>query len=181
MPRFMISRPSRNCSYASVLLERSALAIRCDGSSFTFRASTTAAAISSCTWKTSVSSRSYVCDQRCELSAARMSWAVTRSLLPDLRTLPSSTLATSSVFAMVATSTSFPLNEKDDVRAMTRSWGICASRLSSSSERPSEKYSCSLSELMLTSGSTAIDGVSDAFGPSRFACACRNQSTPAPR
>ena len=54
-------------------------------------------------------------------------------------------------------STSLPLNENDEVRAMTRSCGTWASRLSSSSDRPSEKYSCSWSELMLTNGSTAMD------------------------
>src|SRR5262249_56536367 len=36
--------------------------------------------------------------------------------------------------------------------------GTLASRLSSSSARPSEKYSCSLSALRLCSGSTAIEG-----------------------
>ena len=34
---------------------------------------------------------------------------------------------------------SFPLNEKDDVRAVTLSCGIFASRFNSSSEMPSEK------------------------------------------
>ena len=54
-------------------------------------------------------------------------------------------------------SASLSLNEKLEVRAMTRSCGTCASRFSSSSERPSEKYSCSWSELMLTNGSTAME------------------------
>src|SRR5258705_8962995 len=52
---------------------------------------------------------------------------------------------------------SLPLNENDDVRAVTCNCGIFASRLSSSSEMPSEKYSCSLSLLMFTNGSTAIE------------------------
>src|SRR6266498_2181916 len=80
-----------------------------------------------------------------------------RKLLPDLRTLPSSTCATLSAFAIVATSTSLPLNENDEVRAITRNCGICANWFNSSSDKPSEKYSCSLSELMLTKGRTAMD------------------------
>ena len=80
-----------------------------------------------------------------------------RTLSPDLRTLPSSTFATLSLRAISAMSTSLPLNENDDVRAMTRSSGTCASRLSSSSEMPSAKYSCSLSALMFTKGSTAME------------------------
>ena len=86
-----------------------------------------------------------------------MSCAVMRNLSPDLRTLPSSTLATLSLRAISAMSTSLPLNENDEVRAMTRSSGTCARRLSSSSEMPSAKYSCSLSALMFTKGSTAIE------------------------
>jgi hypothetical protein len=50
-----------------------------------------------------------------------------------------------------------PLNENDDVRAMTRSCGSCASRFSTSSASPSEKYSWSLAWLMSTNDSTAID------------------------
>ncbi|MND05021.1 hypothetical protein D3C83_255790 [compost metagenome] len=63
------------------------------------------------------------------------------TVLPDLRTLPSSTCATCSTFAMVATSTFLPLKENDEVRAITRRSGTLASRSSSSSESPSEKYS----------------------------------------
>ena len=80
-----------------------------------------------------------------------------RNVSPDLRTLPSSTFATLSLRAISAMSTSLPLNENDEVRAMTRSSGTCARRLSSSSEMPSAKYSCSLSALMFTKGSTAIE------------------------
>ena len=50
-----------------------------------------------------------------------------------------------------------PLNENDEVRAVTCNCGIFESRFSSSSEIPSEKYSFALSSLMLTNGSTAID------------------------
>src|ERR1700758_1433636 len=50
-----------------------------------------------------------------------------------------------------------PLNEKEEVRAATCSSLISARELSSSSVRPSEKYSWSLSPLMFTNGSTAIE------------------------
>ena len=62
-----------------------------------------------------------------------------RKVLADLRTLPSSTLATFSALAIVAISTSLPLNENDEVRAITRNCGICANWFNSSSDRPSEK------------------------------------------
>src|SRR5205807_9777703 len=55
--------------------------------------------------------------------------------------------------------------ENDEVRAITRNCGICASWFSNSSDRPSEKYSCSLSELMLTKGSTAMDLEETSFEP----------------
>ena len=65
--------------------------------------------------------------------------------------------ATLSSWATCASFTSLPLYENAEEREITRSFGIFASRFSSSSEIPSEKYSWSLSELMLTNGSTAID------------------------
>src|ERR1700683_604242 len=80
-----------------------------------------------------------------------------RTVLPDLRTLPSSTAPTLSLWAIVSTSTFSPLNEKDEVRAATWSSLTSVRELSSSSVSPSEKYSCSLSPLMLTNGSTAIE------------------------
>src|SRR5215467_13577771 len=58
---------------------------------------------------------------------------------------------------MVSTSVSLPLNEKEDVRAVTCSSFTCASALRISSVSPSEKYSCSLSPLMFTNGSTAME------------------------
>ena len=85
-----------------------------------------------------------------------------RTRLPDRRTLPSSTDATLSVFAIVGMSTSLPLNENADVRDATRRPRILASTFSSSSDSPSAKYSFSSSRLMLTNGSTAIDGGSRA-------------------
>ena len=81
-----------------------------------------------------------------------------RTRPPALRTLPSSTCATASLAATVAMSVFSPLNANEEVRAITRRPGIRASTLSSSSDRPSEKYSLSGSPLMLTKGSTAIDG-----------------------
>ena len=68
-----------------------------------------------------------------------------RTELPALRTEPSSTCATCSVRAISGIAISLPLNENDEVRAVTCNCGIFASRFSSSSEIPSEKYSCSLS------------------------------------
>ena len=55
-------------------------------------------------------------------------------------------------------SSCFPLKANAEVRAVTFNPGICARALMISSARPSLKYSCSLSPLMLTNGSTAIDG-----------------------
>src|SRR6516165_8500298 len=52
---------------------------------------------------------------------------------------------------------SLPLNENDEVRAVTWSCGILARRLRSSSVMPSEKYSWSLACDMSTNGSTAIE------------------------
>ena len=49
------------------------------------------------------------------------------------------------------------MKENDEVRAATCSCGIFASRFSSSSEMPSEKYSWSLSGDMSANGSTAIE------------------------
>src|SRR5512142_1481725 len=51
---------------------------------------------------------------------------------------------------------SLPLNENDDVRAVTCSCGTFVSRFKRSSEMPSEKYSFDLSSLMFVNGSTAI-------------------------
>ena len=48
-----------------------------------------------------------------------------------------------------------PWNENEEVRAATCSSSRRASEFKTSSVRPSEKYSCSLSPLMLTNGSTA--------------------------
>ena len=88
---------------------------------------------------------------------ALINCAVIRTELPDLRTEPSSTCATCSVRAISGIPISLPLNANDDVRAVTCNCGIFASRFSSSSEMPSEKYSCSLSALMFTNGSTAME------------------------
>jgi hypothetical protein len=86
-----------------------------------------------------------------------MSCAVMRMVCAERRTLPSSIAPTFSLRAIVPMSLSWPLNEKADVRAATCSSLISASELSSSSVSPSEKYSCSLSPLKFTNGSTAIE------------------------
>src|SRR5580658_2546669 len=83
--------------------------------------------------------------------------AVTRTLCSALRTLPSKTAATFSLCATVAMSGCSPWNEKEEVRAATWSSLIRESAFSTSSVSPSEKYSCSLSPLMFTNGSTAIE------------------------
>jgi hypothetical protein len=64
------------------------------------------------------------------------SWVATRSSLPDLRTLPSRILLTFSFRAMVGMSSFLPLNENDEVRAMTRNAGTLVSSSMSSSARP---------------------------------------------
>src|SRR5579863_3815203 len=80
-----------------------------------------------------------------------------RIVCAERRTLPSSTAPTFSLRAIVAMSVSLPLNENAEVRAATCNSLISASELSSSSVSPSEKYSCSLSPLRFTNGSTAIE------------------------
>ncbi len=83
---------------------------------------------------------------------------------PALRTLPSRTSATFSFRATVGMSTLAPLKLNAEVRDATRRPRIFDSTLSSSSDRPSAKYSFAASSLMLTKGSTAIDGVSAPAG-----------------
>src|SRR5438132_3236958 len=82
-----------------------------------------------------------------------------RTRLPDFLTLPSSTLLTCSARPISSTLTFLPLNENEDVRAATFKLSIFASALSSSSARPSQKYSFSGSALIFANGSTAIEGV----------------------
>ena len=86
-----------------------------------------------------------------------MSCAVIRTFLPDLRTLPSRMCATLSFSPITRRSSFRPLNWNDEVRPITRNSGSFASRLSSSSDRPSAKYSWSLLALMSANGSTAMD------------------------
>src|ERR1700721_278649 len=80
-----------------------------------------------------------------------------RMVFAERRTLPSSTAPTFSLRAIVPMSVFVPLNENAEVRAATCNSLISESELSSSSVSPSEKYSCSLSPLMFTNGSTAIE------------------------
>jgi hypothetical protein len=88
---------------------------------------------------------------------ALISCAVMRMVSAERRTLPSRTAPTFSLRAIVPMSVSLPLKENADVRAATCSSLISLSELSSSSVSPSEKYSCSLSPLRFTNGSTAIE------------------------
>ena len=81
---------------------------------------------------------------------------------PCLRTLPSSTCETRNRSATTATSTSLPLNAKQDVREGTRSSATRASASSNSSARPSAKYSWSCPGLISTNGRTARDRCSRA-------------------
>src|SRR5512145_1154888 len=69
-------------------------------------------------------------------------------------------LATPSLLAMVRRSSFFPLKANDEVRPATFRLGIFTSALRSSSVRPSEKYSWSLSLLILVKGRTARELVS---------------------
>src|SRR4029453_14017319 len=64
---------------------------------------------------------------------------MTRTRVPALRTLPSSTWRTSSRRAMSVTSSDLPLNENDELRAATRRPSICPSALMISSEMASER------------------------------------------
>ncbi len=82
-----------------------------------------------------------------------------RARLPARRTLPSSKVATFSRRPMAATVSPVPRNWKDELRAATRRPRILASMSSSSSARPSEKYSCSSSRLRFTKGNTAMEAI----------------------
>ena len=67
-------------------------------------------------------------------------------------------VATLRMLAISATVVCLPLNENADVRAATRKPLILASTFSSSSARPSEKYSSSALALRLAKASTAMEG-----------------------
>src|SRR6266851_4497847 len=88
-----------------------------------------------------------------------MSCAVTRMRFPARRTLPSRIVPTPIVSAILRISCSLPLKANAEVRAMTFSPGILASKFRISSASPSLKYSFSLSALMLAKGRTAMEGV----------------------
>src|ERR1700733_14046551 len=80
-----------------------------------------------------------------------------RTVFAERRTLPSRTAATFNLCATVVMSGCCPWNENDEIRAATCSSLMLEREFSNSSVSPSEKYSCSLSPLMLTNGSTAIE------------------------
>src|SRR5438093_1844939 len=90
-----------------------------------------------------------------------MSCAVMRTWLPAFVTLPSRTAPTLSFVPMVRTSSFLPLKANDEVRAATYNPETLDSVVIRSSVMPSLKYSFSLSELMLTNGSTATDFFAD--------------------
>ena len=69
-----------------------------------------------------------------------MSFAVTRSWLPDARTLPSTTLVTPSRRPISWRSVPFAASWNVEVRAATRSPSIWDSALMISSAMPSQKY-----------------------------------------
>jgi len=86
---------------------------------------------------------------------------VIRTRLPDLRTLPSTTYRTPSSRATFFTSTACPLNLNEVLRDMTNNSRKRERSVRMSSVRPSAKNSCSAAPLMLTNGSTMIDGFSE--------------------
>ncbi len=101
---------------------------------------------------------SYESDQMCRPFDASMSCMVMRNWSWERRRLPSSTCVAPNSPAIWRTSLSLPLKAKAEVRATTRSVGMCASQLDSSSVSPSAS-DCSLcATLMSTSGSTTIVG-----------------------
>ena len=65
-----------------------------------------------------------------------MSCAVTRTRLPDLRTLPSRTWRTPRLFPTSPMWAFLPLKVNDELRAMTKSWGSLDSAVMMSSEMP---------------------------------------------
>src|SRR3974390_3233069 len=65
--------------------------------------------------------------------------------------------ATLSFVPMVGMSSDLPLNENEDVRAITCNPGVFARRSSNSSASPSEKYSWSFFSLKSANGKTAMD------------------------
>ena len=94
-------------------------------------------AMSSCTANTSSISRSYRLDHSWYPSLTLFSCTVTRSRLPAVRTLPSSTDATCKTSPTVRTS--FPLSWNADARAATRRPSIPLRPLINSSAIPSQK------------------------------------------
>ncbi len=87
-----------------------------------------------------------------------------RSLLPILRTLPSSTVDTLSFLPISPMSSFLPLKANEEVRDATRSAWIFDRALMISSAMPSVKYSFSGSLLMLAKGSTATDFAAETTG-----------------
>ena len=100
---------------------------------------------------------------------------MTRTRLPALRTLPSTTYWTPNSRATAGTRTGLPLWTKAELREITSRSRKRDSSVMMSSVRPSAKNSCSGSPLMLANGSTAIEGLAAAVWRSRLARVPRRQ------
>ena len=98
--------------------------------------------------------------------SASINWTVMRTWLPAFRTLPSATYWTFISFATCWALFFASLYLNDDVREMTKRSPKRDKAVRMSSVSPSAKKSCSASPLMLTNGSTMIDGF-------RLGCAAR--------
>ena len=86
-----------------------------------------------------------------------MSWPVTRTLLPERRTLPSRINVTPNSCAICFIGLVVPRYDMTEVRETTRSSRTSARFVRMSSCMPSVKKALSLSSLMLVNGSTAMD------------------------
>ncbi len=91
---------------------------------------------------------------------ASISWAVTRMRSSDFCTLPSKTYFTPKSSLTCWTFMDFPLYVNVEFRAMTNISGIMDNAVMMFSLIPSARYSWSGSLLILTKGSTAMEGFS---------------------
>src|SRR6516164_6972579 len=94
---------------------------------------------------------------RCASVAASISWALTRSWLPDRLTLPSSTYRTPNSRLICFVSTGLFRYANAVFREITNIFEILDKSVVRSSVIPSAKYCCSRSSLRLVKGSTTID------------------------
>ena len=87
-----------------------------------------------------------------------------RTRLPDLRTLPSSTVATLSFCATVGMSTSLPLKENAEVRDATRKPADLRQHVQQFFRQPVGEVLVLLVAAHVENGSTAIEGISLSAG-----------------